>query len=134
MRIDFSNVEEKSVKSTARATVFADLYEFLVEKYGAEYVSQTDSGVYSVAVGEKGDNEVCVDVKVSAKDFMNRQTAKRGNIAAFNRKAATTKYEDKCAERDEKKAANAEKKAAKIKKDSAAREAAAQSESVPFDL
>lgn len=123
MFMDFSNVEDKAVKGTARETVLAELVAFLSEKFGAEYITQTDSGTYAVAVGEKG-NEVCVEVGVTAKDFVDRTTPKKGLVKAFDRKAAGEKYVAHCEEMAANKAARkatAEKNKAR---DEAKREAA----------
>lgn len=123
MFMDFSNVEEKAVKGTARETVLAELVNWLGEKFGVEYVTQTESGTYAVAVGEKG-NEVCVEVGVTAKDFVDRTTPKKGLVKAFDRKAAGEKYVAHCEEMAANKAARKATADKNKERDKAKREAA----------
>lgn len=123
MFMDFSNVEDKAVKGTARAAVLAELVTFLSEKFGAEYITQTDSATYAVAVGEKG-NEVCVEVGVTAKDVFDRTTPKKGLVKAFDRKAAGEKYTAHCEEMAANKAARKATADKNKERDKAKREAA----------
>lgn len=124
MFVDFTNVEVKTVKGVARETAVSELFAMLTEKFGESNVTQTDSGTFAVALGEKDGAEVCIEFGVTGKDFVDRQTPKKGLVKAFNREDAGKAYKAKVAEAEEKKAANAEKKAAKAAKDKAAREAA----------
>lgn len=115
MFMDFSNVEEKAVKGVAREAAFAELQAFLTEKFGAEYVTQTDSGAFAVAMGEKG-NEVCIEFSITGKDFVDRTTPKKGFVPAFDRKAAGEKYVAHCEQMAANKAerkANSEKNKAR---------------------
>lgn len=91
MFMDFTNVEEKSVKNTARAALIEELEAWLKEKFGEEYVTKTGTSDFAVAVGEKG-NEVCAEFGITMKDFVDRQTPRKGLVKAFNRKATGEKF------------------------------------------
>lgn len=123
MFMDFSNVEEKSVKNVGRAELIAALTEWLTEKFGEGYVTQTGTSDFAVAIGEKG-NEVCAEFGITMKDFVDRQTPKKGLVKAFNRKAAGEKFK---ADREKAEANKAARKATADKnkaRDEAKREAA----------
>lgn len=127
MFMDFTNVEDKSVKTVARATGVSELEAWLKENFGEANVTQTGSGDFAVALGEKG-NEVCVEFSVTAKDVFDRQTPKKGLVKAFDRKAAGDKYK---ADREKAEANKAARKAVSDKnkaRDKAKREAKAEAE------
>lgn len=120
MFVDFTNVKEATIKTVARTETVEALREMLVEKFGEGNVTQIDTGEFAVALGEVEGAEVCVAIGVTAKDFVDRQTAKR-TFKAFDRDAAGAAFADKQDERAAKKAEAAEKKAAKAAKDAEAR-------------
>ena len=113
MFMNFESIESKSVKTEARKTAFEMLFDMLSEKFDADCITQTDSGTYAVALGEKDGNEVCVEFSITTKDFIDRQTPKRGLVQAFDRAAAGEKY---AAAREKAEASKAAKKAASDKK------------------
>jgi hypothetical protein len=122
MFMDFSNVEGKSVKKVGRAELIAALTEWLTEKFGEVYVTQTGTSDFAVAIGEKG-NEVCAEFSITMKDFVDRTTPKKGLVKAFDRKAAGDKYK---ADREKAAANKAARKATADKnkaRDEAKREA-----------
>lgn len=127
MFMDFTNVEEKSVKSTARAALIEELEAWLKEKFGEEYVTKTGSANFAVAVGEKG-NEVCAEFGITMKDFVDHQTPRKGLVKAFNRKAVGAKF---IADREQAEANKAAAKATNDKnreRDEAKRKAAKETE------
>ena len=115
-----------AVKNAAREEIFTKIMEFLSDEYGTENVSLVGSNEVAVCVGTRKnsigeENEVCVVLKPTAKDFEDRKTTKK-TFVAFDRLAAATAYTETCTEKAEKEAEKAAKKAEKIAKDSAARE------------
>ena len=121
INVNFSELKESAIKNTARAAVIEVLRDMLETSFGAGAVSQVGSGEFAICVGEAPNgNEVCVSLKVSAKDFENRQTAKK-TFVAYDRHAAAQEYDEKVDEAAAKKADAEAKKAEKIKKDSEAR-------------
>ena len=92
MFMNFADVENKSVKNTARAASIVELEAWLKEHFGEANVTQTGSGDFAVALGEKDGKEVCVEFGVTAKDAFDRQTPKSGLVRAFDREAAGQKY------------------------------------------
>lgn len=114
-----------AVKIAARKEVFEKIMDFLANEYGASNVSITGSNEVAVCVGTREDvsgneNEICVVIKPTAKDFENRTTSKK-TFVAFDRLAAAEEYKISCEEKAKKEAEKAAAKAAKIEKDTAAR-------------
>lgn len=108
--INFATLESSKVKSTAREYGVNFLRDALIEAFGESNVTQTGSGEFSVNLGAAAnENEVCIAFSVTAKDFENRQTAKRSFIA-YDRIAAGEAYQAKVEESAQKKAERAAKK------------------------
>lgn len=117
INVNFSELKESTIKNTARAAVIEVLRNMLEAEFGAGVVSQVGFGEFAICVGEAPNgNEICVSLKVSAKDFENRQTAKK-SFTAYDRHAAAQDYNEKVDEAAAKKAEAEDKKAAKIKRD-----------------
>lgn len=99
-----------AVKNAAREEVFTKIMEFFRNEYGTENVSLIGSNEVAVCIGTRTnsageENEVCVVLKPTAKDFEDRKTTKK-TFVAFDRLAAAELYAEACAE---KKAEKAEK-------------------------
>ena len=122
MEINMTNFNEMknatAVKTAARKEIFEKIMCFLANEYGADNVSITGSNEVAVCIGTRRDasgneNEVCVVIKPTAKDFENRITSKK-TFTAFERLTAAREYEISCEEKAEKEAEKASKKAEKI--------------------
>lgn len=110
-----------AVKTAARKEIFEKIMCFLANEYGDDNVSITGSNEVAVCIGTRKDasgneNEVCVVIKPTAKDFENRITSKK-TFTAFERLTAAREYEISCEEKAEKEAEKAAKKAEKIARD-----------------
>lgn len=109
-----------AVKTAARKEIFEKIMDFLTSEYGADNVSIIGSNEVAVCIGTRRDasgneNEVCVVIKPTAKDFENRITSKK-TFTAFERLAAEKEYEISCEEKAEKEAKKEAEKAQKIAK------------------
>lgn len=109
-----------AVKTAARKEIFEKIMDFLTSEYGADNVSITGSNEVAVCIGTRRDasgneNEVCVVIKPTAKDFENRITSKK-TFTAFERLTAAKEYEISCEEKAEKEAKKEAEKAQKIAK------------------
>lgn len=109
-----------AVKNAARKEIFEKIMDFLTSEYGADNVSITGSNEVAVCIGTRRDssgneNEVCVVIKPTAKDFENRITSKK-TFTAFERLTAAKEYEISCEEKAEKEAKKEAEKAQKIAK------------------
>ena len=117
------------VKDKAREIVMADLIEFFTERYTAEKVTQVDSNMLAVAVGDRTladgtEGEVCTTIEVVAKDYDVRVVESSGKVfQPYERLIEGDEYDRKKAEREAKAAENARKKAEREAKAKAAREA-----------
>lgn len=132
--MDFTTIKESTIKTTARTEAVEALKEMLTERFGDGNVTQVGSGEFSVALGiAPNGNEVCVNFSITAKEFADRQTAKR-SYTAYDRLAEGETFEEKLTESAEKKVAAAEKKQAKIEADKKARAKAKEAkETIEFD-
>lgn len=93
-----------AVKNAAREEIFTKITGFLRSEYGAENVSITGSNEVAICVGTRTnsageDNEVCVALKPTAKDFEDRKTTKK-SFVAFDRLAAAALYAESLGEKE----------------------------------
>jgi len=115
-------------KDKLREILMADIKEFLIEKYGADSVSQVDGNMYAVCAGTRTladgtDGEVCGTIEVVAKDFDVRVVESSGKVfQPYERIHEEEEYERKVAERKAKEEENARKKAEREEKAKKARE------------
>lgn len=115
-------------KNKLREILMSDLKEFLIEKYGAEQVSQVDGNMYAVCVGTRTladgtDGEVCGTIEVVAKDFDVRIAESSGKtFPPYERICEEEEYERKVATAKAKAEEKARVKAERIEKDKKARE------------
>ena len=117
------------VKDKAREIIMADLIEFFTGRYTAEKVTQVDSNMIAVAVGDRTladgtEGEVCTTIEVVAKDYDVRVVESSGKVfQPYERLIEGDEYDRKKAEREAKAAENERKKAEREAKAKAAREA-----------
>lgn len=128
-----------AVKTMAKAQVMEDIINFLAEKYGADNAKMVRFGTSTSKKNEIGVridsvetenfevNEMVVTVNVTAKEPVNRKTAKKTYVA-FDFDAAAEEYDEYIIDKNTKAAEKAKVKEEKIAKDTAARKAKAEAE------
>lgn len=128
-----------AVKTMAKAQVMEDIINFLAEKYGADNAKMVRFGTSTSKKNEIGVridsvetenfevNEMVVTVNVTAKEPVNRKTAKKTYVA-FNFDSAAEEYDEYIIDKNTKAAEKAKTKEEKIAKDTAARKAKAEAE------
>lgn len=128
-----------AVKTMAKAQVMEDIINFLAEKYGADNAKMVRFGTSTSKKNEIGVridsvetenfevNEMVVTVNVTAKEPVNRKTAKKTYVA-FDFNAAADEYDEYIIDKNTKAAEKAKTKEEKIAKDTAARKAKVETE------